>query len=114
DSLDRIPKGVNCLSYVALSPLMVWTMGLEAAKSRAATEKERQEMRRLLDEAMDAGASGFSLQRLGKNSVQADYDGTPMPTDTMSDEDILALAEVLRRRDEGFIQITDNGGGINL
>ena len=29
-----------------------------------------------------------------------------MPTDTMTDADILALAEVLRRRDEGFIQIT--------
>ncbi|MGO9062665.1 MAG: N-acyl-D-amino-acid deacylase family protein [Candidatus Binataceae bacterium] len=106
DTLDRIPKGVNCLSYVPLSPLMIWTMGLKAAKSRAFTSDERSEMQRLLGEAMDAGACGFSLQRLGKYCFQADYDGTPMPTDTMTDADILALAEVLRRRDEGFIQIT--------
>ncbi|HLZ69773.1 MAG TPA: amidohydrolase family protein [Dehalococcoidia bacterium] len=112
DSLERIPKGVNCLSYVPVAPLMIWTMGLEAAKSRPATPAERKEMQRLLHEAMDAGACGFSTQRLGQHSVQADYDGTPMVTDTMSDEDCLALAEVLRERDEGFIQITQFTGNI--
>ena len=33
-----------------------------------------------------------------------------MVTDTMADEDILALAEVLRERGEGFIQITQAEG----
>jgi N-acyl-D-aspartate/D-glutamate deacylase len=111
DNLQRIPKGVNVVSYVPVSPLMVYVMGLEAAKSRPATPAEQREMQRLLDEAMDAGACGFSIQRLGKNSLQADYDGTPMPTDCMADEDILVLADVLRRRDEGFIQITQAAGG---
>lgn len=112
DTLSRIPKGVNCLSYVPVAPLMIWTMGLEAAKHRPATAEERAEMQRLLREAMDAGACGFSIQRLGEHSVQADYDGTPMVTDTMCDEDILALAEVLRERDEGFIQITQFTGDL--
>ena len=67
DSLERIPKGVNCLSYVPLSPLMIWVMGLEAAKSRPATDKERREIQRLLGEGMDAGACGWSIQRLGEN-----------------------------------------------
>jgi N-acyl-D-amino-acid deacylase len=111
DALQRLPKGVNVVSYVPVSPLMVYVMGLEAAKSRPATPAERQEMQRLLDEAMDAGACGFSLQRLGEHSLQADVDGTPMPTDTMADEDVLCLAEVLRDRDEGFIQITQAQGG---
>ena len=34
-------------------------------------------------EGMDAGLCGFSIQRLGPNSTQADFDGTPMVTDTM-------------------------------
>ena len=34
DSLDRIPKGVNVLSYMPLNPLMMYVMGLEAAKGR--------------------------------------------------------------------------------
>jgi len=44
--------------------------------------------------------------------VQADFDGSPMVTDTMADDDILALAEVLRERGEGFIQITQAEGDI--
>jgi N-acyl-D-aspartate/D-glutamate deacylase len=34
-----------------------------------------------------------------------------MPTDCMADEDVLVLADVLRERDEGFIQITQAAGG---
>jgi N-acyl-D-aspartate/D-glutamate deacylase len=114
DNLHNIPKGVNVLTYVPVTPLMVYVMGLEAARSRPATPAERAEMQRLLHEAMDAGACGFSLQRLGKNSLQTDYDGVPMPTDTMCDEDILCLARVLYERDEGIIQIlqAEDGGDI--
>src|SRR5258708_35646839 len=112
DSLDRTPKGVNAIQYLPTSSLLVYVMGLEAAKSRPATDAERAEMRRLLAEGMDAGLGGFSIQRLGKDSTQADFDGTPMVTDTMIDEDILNLAQVLRERDEGFIQITQATGHI--
>jgi len=112
DSLERAPLGVNCIQYMPTASLMTYVMGLEAAKSRPATAEERKEMQRLLHEGMDAGLCGFSIQRLGRNSTQADYDGTPMVTDTMVDEDILALAEVLAERDEGFIQITQVTGHI--
>jgi N-acyl-D-amino-acid deacylase len=114
DSLDRAPKGVNCIQYMPTASLMIYVMGLEAAKTRPATAEERKEMQRLLHEGMDAGLSGFSIQRLGENSVQADFDGTPMVTDTMCDEDILALAQVLAERDEGFIQITQASGDIRV
>jgi N-acyl-D-amino-acid deacylase len=106
DSLDRAPKGVNCIQYMPTASLMTYVMGLEAAKTRVANDKERGEMARLLDEGMDAGLCGFSIQRLGKDSIQADFDGSPMVTDTMCDEDIFNLARVLRARDEGFMEIT--------
>src|SRR5579885_3402008 len=112
DSLDRSPKGVNCIQYMPTASLMTYVMGLEAAKTRPATEQERAEMRRLLDEGMNAGLCGFSIQRLGKHSAQADFDGSPMVTDTMCDEDILNLARVLAERDEGFIEITQATGHI--
>ncbi len=112
DSLDRAPKGVNCIQYMPTASLMIYAMGLEAAKSRPATLAEQKEMARLLHEGMDAGLCGFSIQRLGPDSVQCDFDGTPMVTDTMTDDDIFVLAEVLRERDEGFIQITQLTGGL--
>src|SRR5436190_1091982 len=112
DSLDRSPKGVNVIQYMPTASLMTYVMGLEAAKSRPATDQERKEMQRLLHEGMEAGLAGFSIQRLGPNSVQADFDGTPMGTATMGDEDILCLADVLAEREEGFIQMTQATGDI--
>src|SRR4051794_4619995 len=112
DSLEAAPLGVNCIQYMPTASLMTYVMGLEAAKTRPATDAERKEMQRILDEGMDAGLCGFSIQRLGRNSTQADFDGTPMVTDTMVDDDILALAEVLAARGEGFIQITQATGKI--
>src|SRR5262249_59013991 len=99
DSLDRARKGVKCIQYMPTASLMTYVMGLDAAKTRPATEAERHEMKRLLHQGMDAGLCGFSIQRLGRNSGQADYDGSPMMTDTMIDEDILNLARVLPERD---------------
>jgi N-acyl-D-amino-acid deacylase len=110
DKLERIPKGVNCVQYTPLAPLMTWVMGLEAAKSRRATDDEVQDMQGLLSMALDHGACGFSYQRLGPYSPQADFDGSPMVTDVMSDSEVLAFAEVLRERDEGMIQLTDGAG----
>lgn len=108
DSLDRRPKGINVMSFVPLNPLMVYVMGIDAAKTREPTEEELAEMLRLMEESLDAGGVGFSMQRLGDGftSVQRDYDGTPMPTDTMSDELCLAFASVLKNRGQGFIQLT--------
>ncbi|MGO9605916.1 MAG: N-acyl-D-amino-acid deacylase family protein [Candidatus Binataceae bacterium] len=109
DSIERHPKALNILPYVPVSPLLTWVMGLEEAKSRPPTEQEEREICRLLDEAMDAGACGWSAQRLDPNGpacVQRDFDGTPMVSDLMSDDTCLALARVLGRRNEGFMQMT--------
>ncbi len=106
DTLSRIPKGVNCLTYVPLTPLYAWVMGWDEAKKRRPTKAELQEMVRLVNEAMDAGACGWSAQVLGKTSVQRDYDGTPMITDLLSEKELLTFAKVLADRDEGFIELS--------
>jgi N-acyl-D-aspartate/D-glutamate deacylase len=115
DSIDKGPKGINMLSFVPLAPLMIYVMGLEAAKSRPANESEMNEMLRLMDESLNAGGCGFSAQRLGNGfiSVQRDYDGTPMVTDTMADEDVLAFGRLLKKRGEGFIQLTQASEDFN-
>jgi N-acyl-D-aspartate/D-glutamate deacylase len=109
NSVDRRPKGINILPYVPLAPLLTWVMGMEQAKARKPTDAETREMCRLLNEAMDAGGCGFSAQRLPPESggaVQRDYDGTPMVTDVMHNDTVIALARVLGKRNEGFIQMT--------
>ena len=109
DSLERTPKGINVLPFMPVAPLLTYVMGLDAAKTRLPSPDEERHICRLLHEALDAGACGWSAQRLpptGPACVQRDYDGTPMVTDVMSDDTCLALARVLGERSEGFIQMT--------
>ncbi len=116
DSLDRLPKGLNVLPCVPMNPVLNYVMGIDAAKSgRLPTESEHAQMRRIMHEAMDAGACGWSAQRLkpeGFASVQRDYDGTPMNTDVMHDETCLEMARVLGARGEGFQELTLVSGDV--
>ncbi len=106
DSVDRTPKGINMLSYVGLNPLMSWVMGsVEDAKSRSLSDREKKEALRLLKEAMDVGACGWSAQLAGEATIQRDYDGTPMITDLMSNEDLSFFARSLGDMERGIIQM---------
>ncbi|MBT6985245.1 MAG: amidohydrolase family protein, partial [Rhodospirillaceae bacterium] len=109
DSVDRAPKAMNILPYVPISPFLIWVLGMEDAKAgRKPTDAEHRELCRLINEAMDAGACGWSAQRMvpsGPAAVQRDYDGTPMPTDVMHDDTCREFAKILRQRNEGFMQM---------
>ncbi|NQZ95654.1 MAG: amidohydrolase family protein [Myxococcales bacterium] len=120
DSIDRAPKALNLLPYVGVNPLLIWVLGLEDAKAgRKPTDAEHAELARLLHEAMDAGACGWSSQTLGTpgdpsvatlgGAAQSDFDGTPMPSDVMWPETQLVLAKVLGDRGEGFIELSGAG-----
>ncbi|MBO0712681.1 MAG: amidohydrolase family protein [Acetobacteraceae bacterium] len=110
DSVERAPKAMNILPYVPVAPMLISVLGFEAAKAgRMPTDAEHAELARLLDESLDAGAYGWSAQRLpptGPAAVQLDFDGTPMVTDVMHDETCEIFARVLGRRNEGFMQMT--------
>ncbi len=111
DAIERTPLALNVLPYMPVNPLLVWVLGLDAAKAGAQpTDEQNQEIARLFDEALAAGACGWSAQCLGKpgesagNFPQGDFDGTPMPTDIMWPETRRVLAEVLGARGIGFMQ----------
>ena len=110
DRIERLPKGVNVLPYVPVNPLMGYVMGIEQSKTgRMPTDDEHRMMAHLLNEAMDAGAYGWSAQRLkpdGPSAVQRDWDGSPMNTDVMHDETCKVFAKVLGERGEGFQEMT--------
>lgn len=102
--MKQLPKGVNLAAFMPVNSLLIYVMGYEAAKTRAATEEEKTEMVRLFNEALDAGAVGFGLSHLYEFNSHKDCDGSPMPSDTMRIEDLYPLAEVLRERGYGAIQ----------
>lgn len=106
DHLRALPKCVNLMTYVPVNPLLVYVMGIEAAKTRRPNAAEIAQMHRLVDEAMDLGAVGIALSVMGvAGNSHVDFDGSAMPTDVMHDDDIVALAEGLAKRGEGIVQL---------
>lgn len=109
DALDGTGKGVNVLPYVGVNPLLSYVMGVEEAKSRPPTEEEYEFILRIFDEAIEAGACGWSAMRTPPGSFASnhrDYDGTPFASNVMGDETAFRLTEVMSRRNTGFIQLT--------
>jgi N-acyl-D-amino-acid deacylase len=106
DTLRAAPKSVNVLTYLPLNPLLIYVMGVDAAKSRRPTADEIAQMHSLIDEAMEAGAIGISMSVMGfEGNSHLDYDGTAMPTDAMHDEDIVDVCRALVARGGGIIQM---------
>jgi N-acyl-D-amino-acid deacylase len=87
--------GVNMACYVGHSAVRRTVMG-EAGSEREATPDEIEQMRRIVGEAMEAGAAGFSSSH---GPTQLDGDDRPVPSRFASLEELEALcAEAGRHR----------------
>jgi N-acyl-D-amino-acid deacylase len=104
--VEALPKGVNVLTYLPLNMLLIYVMGVDAAKSRRPTPAEIAEMHRLINEGMDAGALGISMSCMGaEGNSHLDCDGTPMPTDVLDHDVVVEICRALAERGEGVIQL---------
>ena len=113
ERLSRMPLGINISHLFPIAPAVAYVMGgFDDAKKRFPNEKEMATIIGHFKEAMDAGAAGWSAQRLvpeSRVSVQRDYDGTPMITDILPDEFYLAMAKAMAEQGDGCIQFTQSG-----
>ena len=101
DRLDSRPLGVNVGALVPLNPLRVYAMGIERAKeSLIAAENELNLMKSILHDSMKAGAFGWSASRTLLNRPD---DGGFIPSQLASNEECLALAQVLAQFGVGHI-----------
>ncbi|MGH9132937.1 MAG: amidohydrolase family protein, partial [Ilumatobacteraceae bacterium] len=76
DSLDRMPKGPNAGGLVGHCALRTYVMGERGLGTEPAKSDDIDAMAALLDEAMAAGALGFSTSRTFLHRVP---DGRPVP-----------------------------------
>jgi N-acyl-D-aspartate/D-glutamate deacylase len=101
DALARAPLGINVAPLVPLTPLRHHVLG-EASFDRAATAAETAAMARVLDDAMGAGAFGFSSTILPNHVGDQ---GRPLACRRASPDELRALSGVLRQRGRGAIEI---------
>ncbi len=101
DSLDRHPLGINVGALVPFNALRLYVLGVEEARTRLrATDKDTKQMQAILYEAMKAGAFGWSAMKTLANRPD---DGRFIPSQVASNEEFLALAEVLSEFGVGHI-----------
>ncbi len=104
--MRNLPKGVNVATYLPLNPLLVYVMGVDAAKTRVPTDDEMATLHRLVNEAMDAGAIGISMSAMGSTgNSHVDFDGTSMPTDSMEHDALVDICRAVVERGAGVIQV---------
>src|SRR6266581_8796950 len=109
DVVDQGGLGINVAGLVAFTPLRHYVMG-EASFERAATGEEIAIMRRLLREAMEAGAFGFTTTT-SRNHVG--YQGRPLACRNASRDELTGVARGLSDVGRGAIEIILNSGGMH-
>jgi N-acyl-D-aspartate/D-glutamate deacylase len=102
DALEAAEPAVNVAAFVGHSALRFAVMGADALE-RPATDAERRALVAGMREAMDAGALGWSTS-LAPTHFFAD-DGKPAPSRVADRAELLALAEGLRDRSHGVIEV---------
>jgi N-acyl-D-aspartate/D-glutamate deacylase len=100
-SLDRMPKGVNVGGMVGHCAVRYHVMGERSLDDEPASNGTIAEIADCVDEAMRAGALGFSTSRTFLHRVP---DGRPVPGTFASTEELLAIAEVMRRHRRGVFE----------
>ena len=93
--------GMNMMPLVGHNPLRLEAMG-KAAWDRPATEDETAQMQRMLRQAMDAGAWGWSTTA---SATHAGPSGEPVPTRLATNDERVALGRTLAEFNRGIIEI---------
>ncbi len=101
-SLERRGSVLNVASFVGHSSVRTWVLGEEASR-RAATAAEVAEMRRLVLEAVRAGAIGFATSTLEQHNGEH---GIPMPSRLADEAEMLALTGALGEAGRGVFMLT--------
>jgi N-acyl-D-amino-acid deacylase len=102
DALEKRGSAINVAALFGHTPLRLYVMG-EASTERAATADEIGAMKKLVREAMEAGAIGFGTSVSVSHNG---YAGKPVPSRQATVEEMDALVSVMGDIKRGLMQIT--------
>ncbi|HYA37675.1 MAG TPA: amidohydrolase family protein [Candidatus Methylomirabilis sp.] len=105
DFLATRQYDMDVCGYVPHAPMRVYVMGQRGADREPATDQDLQQMARIVRDAMQAGAMGFSTSR---TFFHRSSDGKSTPSFEAAENELLALALALKESGKGAMQlITD-------
>ncbi len=100
-TVERLPKAINYGMYIGHSALRMYVMGRRAL-SEVATDDDMTRMARLVQEALKAGALGFSSSRA---STHLTPDETPVASRLAEWQEIDRILAAMAELDSGIFQI---------
>ncbi|HEY6715614.1 MAG TPA: amidohydrolase family protein, partial [Reyranella sp.] len=107
-TVERLPKAINYGMYIGHSALRMYVMG-KRALSEKATEEDMSRMAAAVQEALKAGAMGFSSSRA---STHVTPDDTPVASRIAQWEEIDRIIGAMAELDAGIFQVgPDIGSG---
>ncbi|MEA2802143.1 MAG: N-acyl-D-amino-acid deacylase [Rhodospirillaceae bacterium] len=107
-TVERLPKAINYGMYIGHSALRMYVMG-KRALSEKATEEDMARMAAAVQEALKAGAMGFSSSRA---STHVTPDDTPVASRIAEWEEIDRIMAAMAELDAGIFQVgPDIGSG---
>ena len=101
DALDTMPHVIDIGSQIAHGPLRAYVMGDRGAANETATDDDIATMARLVEEALRAGALGFSTSR---TPLHRSKDGELVPGTHADERELLGIGEAIRRAGHGVFQ----------
>ncbi len=101
DAADNRGSGLNLGFLAPLTPFRHYVMG-EESMERAATEDEKDAIKGLIQEAMEAGAFGFTTTNTKQH---VGYQGRPLACRLASEDELTAYCNVLRDMGRGTIEV---------
>jgi N-acyl-D-amino-acid deacylase len=102
DALEKRGSAINVAALFGHTPLRMYVMGEESTE-RSATADEIDAMKKLMREAMEAGAIGFGTSVSVSHNG---YAGKPVPSRQATVEEMDALVSVMGDIKRGLMQIT--------
>ncbi|MBK9427476.1 MAG: amidohydrolase family protein [Gammaproteobacteria bacterium] len=101
DAIEKAGTAINVGVLIGHTPTRLYVMG-EAATEREATADEIEQMRKIVAEAMAAGAIGFATS---KSATHVGLKGRPVPSRVASYEEVRTLVSTLKGG-KGMMQAT--------
>src|SRR5262245_11580697 len=108
DALARMPRMLDVAAQVPHGALRAYVMGERGAANEPATSDDIATMARLVREALEAGAVGFTTSRTaGHRGV----DGRPVPGTFAREDELVGIGNALATAGHGVFEVAEAGTG---
>ena len=108
DALAAMPRAVDVGAQLPHGALRFYVMGERGADhAEVPNQGEREEMTRLVEQALHAGALGVTTSRTTKHKAR---DGRFTPSLSAREAELFALAQGMKRAGKGVLQVNSDFG----